>query len=141
MNRSASDPSLGIGLLIGPRFNSETMVTNTRIFGHRLSGIEIAGGAHATFTNNIIGACSIAGKGVASAVLVRAGVSDFIIQGNHIGDVFDGQGSSNTRFGVQIEPGLSDRYVVSANTLIGNAEGGLNDGGRGERKTVTGNVH
>lgn len=117
------------------------MVTNTRVFGHRLSGVEIAGGAHATFTNNIIGACSIAGRGVASGVLVKAGVSDFIIQGNHIGDVFDGQNSSNTKFGVEIEAGPSDRYVVSANTLIGNAVGGLDDGGSGLRKTVTGNVH
>lgn len=141
VNRGASDPFIGVGLLIGPYFNSETMVTNTRIFGHRLSGIEIAGGAHATFTNNIIGACSIAGKSVASGVLVKAGVSDFIIQGNHIGDVFDGQDSSNTRFGVEIEAGLSDRYIVSANTLIGNVEGGLEDGGTGERKNVAGNVH
>ena len=141
VNRGASDPSLGVGLLIGPRFNSETMVTNTRIFGHRLSGVEIAGGAHATFTNNIIGACSIAGRGVASGVLVKAGVSDFIIQGNHIGDVFDGQNSSNTKFGVEIEAGPSDRYVVSANTLIGSVEGGLKDGGTGSRKTATGNVH
>eukprot|EP01043_Picozoa_sp_COSAG02_P044871 COSAG02_NODE_4048_length_5862_cov_18.270692_7_plen_571_part_00 len=140
VNRGASDPSLGVGLLIGPRFNSETMVTNTRFFGHRLSGIEIAGGAHATFTNNIIGANSIAGKRVASGVLVKAGVSDFIIQGNHIGDVFDGQDSSNTKFGVEVEPGLSDRYIVSGNTLVGNAEGGLRDGGRGKRKTATGNV-
>ena len=126
------------------------MVTNTRVFGHRLSGVEIAGGAHATFTNNIIGACSITGRGVASGVLVKAGVSDFIIQGNHIsdvfegnhiGDVFDGQNSSNTKFGVEIEAGPTDRYVVSANTLIGNAVGGLKDGDSGLWKSVAGNVH
>lgn len=141
VNRRASDPSLGVGVLIGPRFNSETMMTNTRVFGHALSGVEIAGGVHATFSNNIIGACSVAGKGLASGILVKAGVSDFIIQGNHVGDVFDGSTSSNAKFAVEIETGGSDRYIVSANTLIGNQLGGLKDGGFGKRKTVAGNVH
>ena len=45
VDRRAHDSSLGVGLLIGERFNSETMIVNTRIFGHALSGVEIAGGA------------------------------------------------------------------------------------------------
>ena len=140
VDRRAHDSSLGVGLLIGERFNSETMVVNTRIFGHALSGVEIAGGAHATLSNNVIGANSIARPGLASGVLVRAGVSDFILQGNHVGDVFSGQGSSGTRYGVEVERGSSDRYVISANTLVGNRAGGVLDGGTGKHTTVQGNV-
>ena len=50
VDRRAHDSSLG--LLIGANYNSETMIVNTRIFGHALSGVEIAGGAHATLSNN-----------------------------------------------------------------------------------------
>ena len=71
----------GSGLYIGPGWNSEFMMTNSRVFGHmKGAGVEIAGGAHATLTNNIIGAN-------ANGVLVRSGVSDFILQGNHVGNI------------------------------------------------------
>ena len=33
-------------MLIGPAFDSEVMITNTRFFGHALSALEIAGGKH-----------------------------------------------------------------------------------------------
>lgn len=46
--------------MVGAAFDSELMVVNTRFFGHALSVIELAGGAHATFSNNIITENSIA---------------------------------------------------------------------------------
>ena len=88
------------------------MVTNTRIFGHALSGVALLGGAHAVISNNVIGACSIAAKGAAPGLLVGAGVSDFIVNGNHIGDVFRGESSAATSYGVEVLSGPSDRYVV-----------------------------
>jgi len=86
------------------------MVVNTRIFGHALSAVELRGGVHTTMTNNIIGASSIRNPGSLPAILVRSGVSDFIIQGNHIGDIFRGQNLTSTSYGVQVEAGSSDRY-------------------------------
>ena len=60
---------------------------------------------HALLSNNIIGDNSIAGHNATSAVLVRQGVSDFIVTANHAGGVFKGQGSANHRYGVEIEGG------------------------------------
>ena len=90
-------------------------------------------GAHTTLSNNIIGAN-------ANGVLVRSGVSDFIIQGNHVGNIFKGSGSISQKHGVEIEAGSSDRYVVSSNTLTGNQGAGLLDGGTGSNKAVANNV-
>merc|ERR1712216_132527 len=101
VNRSREDPSLGVGMLIGERYNSETMVVNTRFFGHALSAIEIAGGKHASFMNNILGENSLAMHNASSGVHVRAGVSDFIIQGNHIGSI----ASATHKYGIEVEDG------------------------------------
>ena len=79
------------------------------------AGVELAGGRHALFSNNIIGDNSIAGSNASSAVLVRSGVSDFIVANNHIGAVFNAQQSAQHRYGVEIEAGTSDRYVVANN--------------------------
>ena len=100
----------------------------------------MAGGAHCTLSNNIVGACSHAEPGKNSGILVRAGVSDFIIQGNHIGDVFRGENTSSTKHGVEVEAGASDRYVIASNTVVGNVAGGVSDEGSGAHKSVTGNV-
>ena len=109
-------------------------MTNSRVFGHtKGAGVEIMGGAHAVLTNNIIGANKI-------GILVHGGVSDFIIQGNHIGDIFKGSGTTSQAHGVQIQAGASDRYVVVSNTLTGNAGAALVDGGTGIDKNVGGNV-
>ena len=136
------DETKGVGLFVGPDWNSEVMVVNTRFFGHYLSAVELAGGAHTLLSNNIISASSLRQCGAVSGVLVRANVSDFILQGNHIGNVFRGEGEVCTKFGVEIGPGLSDRFVVSGNTLFGNREGGLSDGSHAvpAQKAVQGNA-
>jgi hypothetical protein len=71
---------------------------------------------------------------------VAAGVSDWIVQGNHIGSVFAGQTQSNTAFGVQVAAGASTAFVVSANTLTGNMNGSVADASTGTSKVVANNV-
>ena len=109
-------------------------MTNTRFFGHALQAIELGGGAHASVSNNILTENSIAKRGGASGVLVRANVSDFILSANHIGDL--AWAGASQRYGIEVEGGASDRYVVSSNTLTGNLHGGLSDGGCGKSKAV-----
>ena len=128
------------GVFVGSGWNSELLITNSRIFGHWRAGVEIAGGSHTLLSNNVIGDNSIAGHNASSGVLVRSGVSDFIVTANHVGAVFKGQASANTRFGVEIEPGPSDRYVVTSNTATGNVLGGVGDGGTGAGSSVANNV-
>lgn len=138
VDRRKRNPSLGIGLRVGPRFNSELMVTNTRFFGHALQAIELGGGAHASVSNNVLTENSIAKRGGASGIVVRANVSDFILSANHIGDL--AWAGASQRYGIEVQGGASDRYVVSSNTLTGNLHGGLSDGGGGKSKAVQGNV-
>ena len=52
----------GAGIYIGEGWNSEVMVTNTRIFGNGLSGVVLGGGSNALFSNNIIAENSIQGQ-------------------------------------------------------------------------------
>ena len=74
------------------------------------------------------------------AVVVRAGVGDFILSNNHIGAVFNAQQAAQHRFGIEIEPGGSQRYVVQGNTVTQNLAGGIRDGGTGTSKSVANNV-
>lgn len=83
VDRRANDSSLGVGLLIGAGFNSEVMMSNTRVFGHALSGVEIAGGAHTTISNNVSSQAmlvlpmhqsSSAGVSLSKRLLVAAGL-------------------------------------------------------------------
>ena len=67
------------------------MVTNSRFFGHYKSAVELQGGAHTLLSNNIFSASSLRACGNYSGVLVKSNVSDFILQGNHIGNVFGGR--------------------------------------------------
>ena len=71
---------------------------------------------------------------------MAANVNDFIIQGNHIGNVFSNQVSAATKYGIEIEAGTSNQYVVLGNTLIGNAVGGLSNDGTGTDSAVANNV-
>ena len=56
-------------------------------------------------SNNVMTENSIGAVQNASGVLVRAGVSDFVIQGNHIGS----DASVTQKYGVEVERGLSTR--------------------------------
>ena len=127
------------GIYVAPTWNSEIQITNTRIFGNARSGIVLGGGSHALISNNIIGDNSIAGTGLWSGVLILPGVCDFVLSANHIGNVFRGQNSSAHKYGVEVQQGMSDRYIVTANTLTGNAACVV-DGGLGPNKQIVSNV-
>ena len=128
------------GIFVGPGFNSELQVTNSRIFGHSLSGIVLGGGRHHLFTNNIVGDNSIVGVNVSSGILVKENVSDFIITSNHVGAVFKQQIQSQHKYGIEIEKGSSNHYIITSNALYGNIAGGLFDGGEGKSSSVDQNL-
>jgi hypothetical protein len=58
------------GVFVGPDWNSEVQLTNSRIFGHHLTGVELAGGRHALVSNTIVGDNSIVGVNASSGVPV-----------------------------------------------------------------------
>jgi hypothetical protein len=80
VDRRQNDSSLGVGVLVGPNFDSEIMITNTRFFGHALQAVEIGGGKHTVISTCVITENSIAVQKNASGVLVKAGVSGTQLQ-------------------------------------------------------------
>lgn len=130
----------GSGIFVGPDWNSEVQVTNTRIFGMHLAGVELGGGVRAAFSNNIIGDNSQAGAGVASGVLVREHVTSFLFTGNHIGPVAAGSSQCNHRHGIEVMEGDADVYSLVGNIVLGSQLEDISDGGRGASKAVANNV-
>lgn len=101
------------------------------------------GAAVATGTNLRFQGCQISGNsrsssGTYDGINIAAGVTLFAVS-----DCISSQtsGFSNTqRYGLAIETGASDNYIVTDNNFLTNATGGLLDGGSGTSKVIRGNL-
>jgi len=65
-----------------------------------------------------------------------SGVTDFVVTGCTLGGSI---GFGNQGYGLIVYPGASDRYTISANLIGGNQSAGIQDGGTGVNKTISGN--
>eukprot|EP00040_Diaphanoeca_grandis_P043199 m.267277 g.267277 ORF g.267277 m.267277 type:complete len:487 (-) comp72135_c0_seq1:281-1741(-) len=128
----------GTGLYVGPSWNSELIVSNTRIFGNSGPGIQLSGGTQTVISNNVITQNSIAAIGQSSGIIIDAGVQGFIISNNHIGGL--GSGKAGTKCGIEVTRGASDNYVIMGNVLLGNQVGTVCDNGVGKNKSVVNNI-
>ena len=128
------------GVFINQDFNSEVQIVNSRIFGHYRSGIVLNGGRHHLISNCIIGDNSIIGVNRSSGILITKNVSDFIISSNTIGPVFKNQEDAQHKYGIEIEQGHSDRFIITSNSLLGNIAGGLSNGGAGKTTSIENNL-
>ena len=71
-----------------------------------------------------------------SGILVAANTNDFQVQGCTLGGAI---GFGTQKYGVEIQAGTSDRYIVADNLVSGNGTGGVSDGGSGANKRVANN--
>ena len=109
-------------------------ITNTDFYNNKGSGINIDSGANVeTFgiTNS-----NIAGN-IGSGISIGANVSNFIINGNTIGAAGD---MVANQYGIYINAGTSDNYIIVNNIIKGNTNGQLIDGGTGTNKVVANNL-
>lgn len=65
-----------------------------------------------------------------------ANVTDFVVQGCKAGGTL---GFGTQRFGVHVNAGTSDRYIIADNLIEGNITAGVQDGGTGSNKRVADN--
>lgn len=79
---------------------------------------------------------STAGANTYSGIVFAAGATDFQVQGCQLGGAL---GFGTQKYGVEIQAGASDRYVVADNLVSGNGTGGVSDGGSGANKRVANN--
>lgn len=131
--RSGSgNPGLSISNTVEMHF------TNSKFFNNGGPGALVApSSTRTTFISNDFESNSVtAGPGVAHGLVFSSGTTDFVAQGNvaHNG-LFPGvQG-----WGILVNSGASDRYIIENNLVSGNSTGGVSDGGSGVNKNVAHN--
>jgi hypothetical protein len=72
---------------------------------------------------------------------IDAGISDFVIQGGYYANTFstNAMTSNQQRYGVRVDSGASDRYIIANNLVSTNSSAGINDNGSGVNKLVANN--
>jgi len=66
-----------------------------------------------------------------------AGITDFSVIGCRL---YDAQGTATQRFGMRVESGANDRYIVAFNRFSGNVTSDFSDAGTGDEKYIFGNL-
>ena len=84
---------------------------------------------------------SLANAGINDGIHIGAAVTDFSVTGCRSRPSAASAGVPNTqRYGIAVDAGPSDRYIVVNNQLTGNMTGAFADGGSGVAKIVTPNM-
>lgn len=119
LGSTAPFPIQNVGLVncLGQNFTN-----NCGVFAAGVNALSVAS---STFGGNAIG------------IDIYPGMSNFILNGNKCGNYTVVGGNS---YGIVINTGASDHYVVVGNLLAGNISGALLDGGTGSHKAVANNV-
>jgi hypothetical protein len=124
----------GSGVFVGSKHKGEVSLSGgTRIIGNKGFGVLLAAGPKAVIIND----CFIGVNGN-NGVEVVAGATDFTITNNIIGKL-PGLDGNDQPWGITINQGGSERYIVMGNNLTGNKIGCLSDGGR-DQKIVSPNL-
>ena len=72
-----------------------------------------------------------------SGIRAAAGVSNFVITGHNAGNI-SARGANN--YGIKIDSGASDNYLISQNLVVGNTIASISDSGTGSTARVVDNV-
>lgn len=89
------------------------------------------------FQNFMARSNSVSSANVYSGIIFRADTTDFVVQGCTATDDIVLFGTQ--RYGIAVEAGASDRYVITNNLVSGNGTTGVSDGGTGLNKFVANN--
>lgn len=116
---SGADLSLSHNLVVGQKFN----------------GIVLQSSSNTVLHGDIIKNSATANS--APAILVTPGTSNFQIIGER---AYDDKVTKTQTYGLLINAGASDNYIVTGNLFVGNLTGGISDGGTGIHKVVTNNL-
>ncbi len=109
---------------------------SSRIIENDEYGLVLDGGAHITISDSQVIDNNKTNNPTYHGIIVNSGVSDFLIEGNQIGNIL---GTGHQRYGVVVGAGGSDYYNITNNHVHENVSGGVYDMGTGIHKTVTGN--
>lgn len=114
-------------------------ITDSRVYNSGADGILIEPGSkNVTIKDSTITGNSRGAPRRYYGINVAAGVSDFQIMGNMIGQA-DGFGNHQA-YGVYIAPGATDNYMIVGNEMRRNLAGGLENGATGANKVIANNL-
>lgn len=111
-------------------FNSHAGITNGNGTNFLVNGALVMG-------NSQVGPSSYPG------IAIGAGVTQFVITNNisQYGGYLQNVGSPDYQsYGIQVQTGASDYYIITGNLVNGNLSVGVSDGGSGTHKNVAGNI-
>jgi len=134
------------GILVDAAFVSTVNIDSPDCRGNALHGILInsPGAQLITIATPRIGQNSNPGAGGTAAVChgiaAAIGASRFQIMGGKCGGDINLSGTGTQAYGILVQAGASNRYVIANVDLSGNTTGTLSDGGSGTTKTITGNL-
>jgi nitrous oxidase accessory protein NosD len=144
---TAGNPPVGNAMSIignyigggGPQAQGiEVWMPNTMVSGNVIENVPeqsiILFTSAATITGNTIRNCGATAN--IDAIYVPAGITDFVISGNHI---YDDRATPIMRAGIYINAGASNRYSITGNLITGATLQGIVDQGSGTTKTVADN--
>lgn len=114
-------------------------ITGARCINNQGNGIYIQGGEDFSIANPQCLGNSQKTAGAKYGIEVFSGVSQFSISGGVCGQ--GGLFSINPQgYGIVVDPGSSDNYVISGVNVLGNVSGGISDGGTGLNKHIVNNI-
>jgi hypothetical protein len=117
-------------------------IDGVELIGHRSlfnakHGISVLGGVETH-----VRACTTSGNNASAGsydgINIAANVSEFSVTGCRSGASLGFGGSQ--RYGIRVETGASDNYILALNDCRDNTTGGLSDGGSGSTKQVATNI-
>lgn len=113
-----------------------------RIFNNQNQGMlvnPIGGGInHVWVSNTDVTGNSQSSSGTYSGIEFGAGVSNFSLTGNT--STVQGPFGNTQRFGILVDAGASNNYIISDNEVMGNVVAPISDNGTGSTKLLKGNL-
>jgi len=104
-------------------------------------GIFIQGGTNIAVSDFQTFQNSVAATGTKHGIEVAAGASNFSIVNGQSGDGGKLVGSNKQSYGVLVDTGSSNNYLITNVNCGGNLNGCVSDGGSGGNKIVSGNIN
>lgn len=140
MNEIYATINGGNGIVFGTTFASTALVLSPDVRGNVENGILIHGSGGVHIVNPRIGMNSVKSAGIFHGIAVSAGVGKFSVIGGKIGGDINLSGTGNQAWGILVNTGASDNYIITGVDTTGNIFGGINDGGTGTKKKIANNV-
>lgn len=131
---ASSNTGSGIGLGV----TDSVVIQNTLVMNNAQNGIiSDAGTKRLQIKNCHIDGNSGVPTGTFSGISIAPNQNDFMIQGNSISNALGFSGSH--KYGIIVNSGTSDRYIIAHNLVSGSVTTNVIDGGTGVNKSVTAN--